>query len=95
MPVIVTGLPLLSSIPFHVPEASFFSNFPSHSPPSFVVPIAAVIVPSLPRAPEIVLPSYWKDLVHAEGISVQIQNIGVPQMITVESFDNEKIFFGY
>ena len=37
------------------------------------------------------LPSHWKDLVHAESISVQIQNIGVPQMITVESFDNEKI----
>ena len=37
------------------------------------------------------LPSHWKDLVHADSITVQIQNIGVPQMITVESFDNEKI----
>jgi len=37
------------------------------------------------------LPSHWKNLVHADSITVQIQNIGVPQMITVESFDNEKI----
>ena len=37
------------------------------------------------------LPSYWKDLVHAESITVQLQPIGVTQKIIVMDFDNEKI----
>ena len=37
------------------------------------------------------LPYYWKDLVHAESITVQLQPIGVTQKIIVMDFDNEKI----
>ena len=37
------------------------------------------------------LPSYWKDLVHAESVTVQLQPIGVTQKIIVMDFDNEKI----
>tara|TARA_R100001079_G_scaffold100778_1_gene65425 strand:- start:37 stop:906 length:870 start_codon:yes stop_codon:yes gene_type:complete len=43
------------------------------------------------RKNEITLPHYWKDLVHAESITVQIQPIGHPQNIIVKEFDNEKI----
>ena len=37
------------------------------------------------------LPYYWKDLVHAESITVQLQPIGVTQKIIIMDFDNEKI----
>ena len=40
---------------------------------------------------EITLPDYWKDLVDADSITVQIQPIGHPQNIIVKEFDNEKI----
>ena len=43
------------------------------------------------RTNEITLPYYWKDLVHADSITVQIQPIGHPQNIIVKEFDNEKI----
>ena len=43
------------------------------------------------RTNEITLPYYWKDLVHANSITVQIQPIGHPQNIIVKEFDNEKI----
>ena len=41
---------------------------------------------------EIDLPSYWKDLVHAESISVQLQPIGAPQDIIIKRWDDEKIY---
>ena len=37
------------------------------------------------------LPSYWKDLVHEDSITVSIQPIGSTQKIIVMEFDNEKI----
>ena len=37
------------------------------------------------------LPSYWKDLVHEDSITVSIQPIGCTQKIIVMEFDNEKI----
>jgi len=37
------------------------------------------------------LPSYWKDLVHENSITVSLQPIGVTQKIIVMDFDNEKI----
>ena len=37
------------------------------------------------------LPYYWKDLVHSDSITVQLQPIGVTQKIIVMDFDNEKI----
>ena len=37
------------------------------------------------------LPYYWKDLVHEDSITVQIQPIGSTQKIIVMEFDNEKI----
>ena len=43
------------------------------------------------RTNEITLPYYWKDLVHADSITVQIQPIGHPQNIIVKEFNNEKI----
>ena len=43
------------------------------------------------RTNEINLPYYWKDLVHSNSITVQIQPIGHPQNIIVKKFDNEKI----
>ena len=43
------------------------------------------------RTNEINLPHYWKDLVHSNSITVQIQPIGHPQNIIVKEFDNEKI----
>ena len=41
---------------------------------------------------EIVLPYYWKDLVHTDSISVQLQPIGAHQDIIVKRWDNEKIY---
>jgi len=43
------------------------------------------------RTNEITLPDYWRDLVDADSITVQIQPIGHPQNIIVKEFDNEKI----
>ncbi len=40
---------------------------------------------------EIALPSYWKDLVHEDSITVQLTPIGTQQNIIVKEFDNEKI----
>ena len=41
---------------------------------------------------EITLPNYWKDLVHVESISVQLQPIGAHQDIIVKRWDAEKIY---
>ena len=40
----------------------------------------------------ITLPSYWKDLVHTDSISVQLQPIGAHQNVIVKRWDNEKIY---
>ena len=41
---------------------------------------------------EIILPDYWKDLVHMNSISVQLQPIGAHQDIIVKRWDQEKIY---
>ena len=41
---------------------------------------------------EIILPDYWKDLVHMNSISVQLQQIGAHQDIIVKRWDTEKIY---
>ena len=41
---------------------------------------------------EIVLPYYWKDLVHTNSITVQLQPIGAHQDIIVKRWDAEKIY---
>ena len=41
---------------------------------------------------EIVLPEYWKDLVHTDSITVQLQPIGSHQDIIVKRWDAEKIY---
>ena len=41
---------------------------------------------------EIVLPNYWKDLVHVDSITVQLQPIGAHQDIIVKRWDEEKIY---
>tara|TARA_B100000686_G_C16552897_1_gene843572 strand:- start:99 stop:863 length:765 start_codon:yes stop_codon:yes gene_type:complete len=41
---------------------------------------------------EIMLPSYWKDLVHEDSISVQLQPVGAHQDIIVKRWDKEKIY---
>ena len=41
---------------------------------------------------EIILPDYWKDLVHMNSISVQLQPIGAHQDIIIKRWDNEKIY---
>ena len=41
---------------------------------------------------EILLPEYWKDLVHMNSISVQLQPIGAHQDIIVKRWDSEKIY---
>ncbi len=38
------------------------------------------------------LPPYWKDLVHIDSISVQLQPIGAHQNIIVKRWDDEKIY---
>ena len=40
----------------------------------------------------IILPSYWKDLVHETSITVQLQPIGSHQDIIVKRWDDEKIY---
>ena len=40
----------------------------------------------------IILPSYWKDLVHESSISVQLQPIGAHQDVIVKRWDSEKIY---
>ena len=40
----------------------------------------------------IVLPSYWKDFVYIDSISVQLQPIGAHQDIIVKRWDDEKIY---
>ena len=44
------------------------------------------------RGKEIFLPKYWKDLVHLNSISVQLQPIGAHQDIIVKRWDDEKIY---
>ena len=41
---------------------------------------------------EIILPDYWKDLVHMNSISVQLQPIGAHHDIIVKRWDTEKIY---
>ena len=41
---------------------------------------------------EITLPHYWKDLVHVDSISVQLQPIGAHQDIIVKRWDKDKIY---
>ena len=41
---------------------------------------------------EIELPYYWKDLVHEDSISVQLQPIGAHQDIIVKRWDSERIY---
>ena len=41
---------------------------------------------------EIVLPYYWKDLVHEDSISVQLQPIGAHQDIIAKRWDSEKVY---
>jgi len=41
---------------------------------------------------EIQLPAYWKDLVHTDSISVQLQPIGAHQDIIVKRWDDSKIY---
>ena len=41
---------------------------------------------------EILLPNYWKDLVHTNSISVQLQPIGAHQDVIVKRWDDEKIY---
>jgi len=41
---------------------------------------------------EIILPNYWKDLVHTDSITVQLQPIGAHQDIIVKRWDEEKIY---
>ena len=40
----------------------------------------------------IVLPKYWKNLVHEESITVQLQSIGAHQDIIIKRWDDEKIY---
>ena len=40
----------------------------------------------------IILPSYWKDFVYIDSISVQLQPIGAHQDIIIKRWDNEKIY---
>ena len=37
------------------------------------------------------LPSYWRDLVHEDSITVQLQSIGKSQNLVIESFNSEYI----
>tara|TARA_E500000305_G_scaffold108835_2_gene112083 strand:+ start:24 stop:809 length:786 start_codon:yes stop_codon:yes gene_type:complete len=38
------------------------------------------------------LPTYWKDLVHTDSISVQLQPVGAHQNVIVKRWDNEKVY---
>ena len=44
------------------------------------------------RGKEISLPYYWKDLVHVESITVQLQPVGAHQDIIVKRWDEQKIY---
>ena len=46
----------------------------------------------LRRGKEIFLPNYWKDLVHINSITVQLQPIGAHQDIIIKRWDDEKIY---
>ena len=46
----------------------------------------------LRRGKEISLPYYWKNLVHVESITVQLQPVGAHQDIIVKRWDDEKIY---
>ena len=46
----------------------------------------------LRRGKEIILPYYWKNLVHVESITVQLQPVGAHQDIIVKRWDDEKIY---
>jgi len=46
----------------------------------------------LRRGKEIFLPRYWKDLVHINSITVQLQSIGAHQDIIIKRWDDEKIY---
>jgi len=46
----------------------------------------------LRRGREIVLPRYWKDLVHINSITVQLQPVGAHQDIVIKRWDDEKIY---
>lgn len=41
---------------------------------------------------EIDLPWYWKDLVHVESISVQLQPVGSHQDVIIKRWDSEKVY---
>ena len=41
---------------------------------------------------EIVLPTYWKGLVHTDSITVQLQPVGAHQDIIIKRWDDEKIY---
>jgi hypothetical protein len=41
---------------------------------------------------EILLPHYWKDLVHVDSITVQLQPVGAHQDIIVKRWDLEKVY---
>ena len=41
---------------------------------------------------EIRLPSYWKDLVHSDSITVQLQPVGAHQDIIIKRWDDEKVY---
>ena len=44
------------------------------------------------RGKEIFLPKYWKDLVHLNSISVQLQPIGAHQDVIIKRWDDQKIY---
>ena len=46
----------------------------------------------LRRGKEISLPYYWKNLVHVESITVQLQPVGAHQDIIVKRWDEQKIY---
>ena len=46
----------------------------------------------LRRGKEIFLPYYWKNLVHVESITVQLQPVGAHQDIIVKRWDDQKIY---
>ena len=46
----------------------------------------------LRRGKEIFLPRYWKDLVHINSITVQLQPIGAHQDIIIKRWDDEKVY---
>ena len=45
----------------------------------------------LKKSNVIELPYYWKDLVHSDSITVQLQPIGSNQNLVIQEFDNEFI----